>query len=161
MPTAIYRQAMCDPATRTTARGTLRRTRSACKQNTLQNNTTTTRRSSCAKDVHLAYADALEHKLKGQKEKDPNLFIAAVREWLIVLRNEKGDERGITNGAGLAIPGLQHMYRDEERSVPALQHIVALVGYPPRMHETDHMFLKKVAKQCEASVKGTVMKGSK
>ncbi len=109
-------------------------------------------------DIHFAYADALQHKLKHQKEKDPNLFIAAVREWLIVLRNEKGDERGITNAAGLAIPGVQHLYRDEDRSMVAHQRIVSLVGYVPKARETDSMFLKRVAKQCEASVKGTVLK---
>jgi tetratricopeptide (TPR) repeat protein len=109
-------------------------------------------------DVHLAYADALQHKLKRQKEKDPNLFIAAVREWLIVMRNEKGDERGITNAAGLSIPGVQHLYADEDRSKLAQQRIISLVGYVPKARETDQMFLKRVAKQCEGSVKGTVLK---
>lgn len=108
-------------------------------------------------DIHLAYANALQHKLKHQKEKDPNLFIATVREWLIVLRNEKGEERGITNQAGLSVPGMQFLYKDEDRSLTARQRLISLVGYVPKARETDKMYLKKVAKQCEASVKGTIM----
>lgn len=112
-------------------------------------------------DIHLAYATALEHKLKKQKHKDPNLYVAAVREWLIVLRNEKGEERGITNAAGLSIPLQQHLFQDDERSIPARAHLISLVGYVPKAHETDQMYLKKVTKQIEASVKGTVLQTPK
>jgi len=108
-------------------------------------------------DIHLAYADAMEHKLRRQKDKDPNLYMATVREWLIVLRNEKGDERGLTSKNGLALPGMQHLYADEERSIPALHHIVSLVGYPPKMTESDQKYMHKVAKQCENMVKGRVV----
>jgi len=108
-------------------------------------------------DIHMAYATALEHKLKQQKEKDPNLYIAAVREWLIVLRNEKGEERGLTSKSGLALPLVQHLNQDEERSIPALHHIIGLVGYAPKATETDDRFMRKVAKQCEGMVKGRIV----
>jgi len=115
-------------------------------------------------DIHMAYADALEHKLRTQKAgaRDPNLFMATVREWLIVARNEKGDERGLTNSKGVGIPGMQHMYQDEERSMPAVHHIVRLVGYLPKAKETDQKYLLRVAKQCEYSLNGKVISsGSK
>jgi hypothetical protein len=109
-------------------------------------------------DVHKAYAESLEKVLKRQKEKDPVLFMTTVKEWLIVMRSEVGDEKGLSSPNGLSLPGMQHMYQDEERGIPAQQHLVHLVGYLPRPFETDRKYLIRVAKATQAIVNGRIMK---
>ena len=110
-------------------------------------------------DIHMAYADALEHKLRKQKEKDPLLYMAAVREWLIVARQEKGEDKGLTNSKGIGLPGVQHLMQDEERSMPAMAHVVGLVGFAPKANEPDMKFMRRVAKQVENVVKGKIVPG--
>jgi hypothetical protein len=106
------------------------------------------------------YAECLEKKLRKQKEKDSALFMAAVGEWLIVMRGERGDEKGLTNSSGLGIPGFTYLYRDEDRAIPARQHLMSLVGYLPKGWETDQKYMRKVAKQAEAIVNGRILKKS-
>lgn len=45
-------------------------------------------------DAHTFLARALEMKLKGQAERDPELYNESIKEWLIVMRNHSGMERG-------------------------------------------------------------------
>lgn len=99
-------------------------------------------------------------KLKKQKEKDPQLFVRAVRQWLIVMRGEVGDESGLSSKSGLSLPQMTKFYEDEDRTIPARQHITALVGYLPRPHETDDKFLARVEKAAKASVSAHIIKKS-
>ncbi len=92
-------------------------------------------------DTHLAYAKALEAKLKGQTVQDPVLLDQCIREWLIVFRTEVGDEKGLSFHG---ISPLGHLYEDEDRSIPARNHIVKLTGRAPKPWETDEKFMKWV-----------------
>jgi tetratricopeptide (TPR) repeat protein len=110
-------------------------------------------------DVHVHYAQVLEKKLKKSDDSDPSLFNKVVREWLLVMRNEVGEEKGLSF-KGVAAPALGTWYRDEEHNMLAKQHIVKLVGRAPKYWETNTMFLKKVLKPTESSVAGRVVKPS-
>jgi len=107
-------------------------------------------------DIHLIYAEALEKKYNKQVEKDPALFNKCVREWLIVLRQEHGDERGLSY-KGVTIPLLGKFYEDEDRVIPAKSHIMSLTGFLPKAWETDERFMKRVGKPVETDVSGKVM----
>ena len=108
-------------------------------------------------DSHVAYAEALEAKLHRQKQKDFKLFMASVREWLLVSRAERGEEKGLTNSHGLGIPGMQYLYQDSDRHTLGNQHLKALVGWLPKVHETDHKYLDRVEKAAQEMVDGKVV----
>ena len=88
------------------------------------------------------YAEALEGKLKEQTDRDPALFSKCVKEWLIVLRQECGDEKLTYHGLGIPIMG--KFYEDDERVIPARQHLMKLTGTMPKVWETDTKYLKRV-----------------
>lgn len=106
-------------------------------------------------DLHIVYAQALERKLKSQTERDPALFRKCVEEWLIVMRQPGGEED--LSSHGLAIPGMGHLYHDEERAIPAKRHIIQLTGSCPKVWETDTKFLNRVANLSKESVNGRVV----
>jgi hypothetical protein len=107
-------------------------------------------------DTHMVFAEALEKKYNKQVEKDPALFNKCVKEWLIVLRNEGGMEKGMS-WHGMQIPLMEEFYKDEEHTMPARSHILALTGFLPKWHETDARFLKKVGKPVDTDVSGKVV----
>jgi tetratricopeptide (TPR) repeat protein len=107
-------------------------------------------------ETHQVYAEALEKKYNKQVEKDPALFNKCLREWLIVLRQEVGDEKGMT-WKGIGIPVLGKFYSDEDRVMPARSHIMSLTGYLPKVWETDDRFIKRVGKPVETDVSGKVV----
>jgi hypothetical protein len=97
-------------------------------------------------DVHLSYAQLLESKFNEQGENDPNLYLDCVKEWLMVLRNEVGDEKGMTlHGVGLPFTGF--LYKDDDRFVLAKAHLLSLTGIEPKGWETDTKYLQKVSKR--------------
>jgi hypothetical protein len=104
-------------------------------------------------DLHEQYAEALEHKLESMQEEDPVLFNQCVKEWLIVLRNEAGDERGLSFH-GISIMG--HLYADEDHSIEARAHLVGLTGRAPKPWETDAKYLERVLRR--ETVKGKIVK---
>ncbi len=106
-------------------------------------------------DLHQIYATALEQKIRGQDEKDPALFAKCVAEWLIVLRQSGGEENLSFHGIGL--PGAGKFWEDEDRSMPAKQHIQQLTGHLPKVWETNERFVKRVTKQFESSVSGKLL----
>jgi hypothetical protein len=107
-------------------------------------------------DLHKALAENLETKLKTQDERDPYLFNECVKEWLMVLRNEVGDESGMT-WHGIGLPKMQRLYEDSERGAVARKHIVDLTGSMPKGWETNARYLKRIAKESEAEVAGKVI----
>jgi hypothetical protein len=107
-------------------------------------------------DTHMIFAEALEKKYNKQVEKDPALFNKCVKEWLVVLRNEGGMEKGMS-WHGMQIPLMEEFYKDEEHTMPARSHILALTGYTPKWHETDARFMKKVGKPVDEQVSGKVV----
>ncbi|MBX9690069.1 MAG: hypothetical protein K2X27_25380 [Candidatus Obscuribacterales bacterium] len=103
-------------------------------------------------DTHLVYAKALEKKLVSQQTEDPMLFNLCVKEWLSVLRNSYGDEKG-THFQGLALPGFGgKFYEDEDRQGLARQHLVKLTGACPKVWETNEKYLQKVQRHGETTV---------
>lgn len=108
-------------------------------------------------DVHKALAEALDRKLEKQTDKDPNLYEECVREWLIVMRNGVGMEKG-TNLKGIGI--LDHFYADDEYYMEARQRLKHLTGYVPKMWETNEKYLKRVLRPAETSIRGRIIKKS-
>jgi len=112
-------------------------------------------------DAHMSYAQALERKLATQKVEDPKVFNQCIKEWLAVLRNKYGEEKNETIN-GIGIPGFNgRFFADEERQVPARNHLVKLAGAAPKPWETDTRYLAKVCRHGEASVSGKMVHDSK
>ncbi len=104
-------------------------------------------------DVHSLYATALEEKLSNQVDKDPELFNRCIQELLIVVRNEAGDEKGLTyKGLGLGAG----FYQDEERTMAAKRSLKKLTGYLPRPWETNARYLRRVLRPTSTSVMATI-----
>jgi len=111
-------------------------------------------------DAHALYAEALERKLRKQDEKDPELFNKCVREWLLVMRNEVGEEKGM-NVKGVGVPGIATFYRDEDHNIQARNHLVKLTGSAPRAWETNTKYLKRVLEKPHEMVAGKVVNKAK
>jgi hypothetical protein len=107
-------------------------------------------------DIHMMYAQCLQKKLKTQVEKDPELFNKCVKEWVMVYKNEVGDEKGMSY-KGATLPFMTKFYEDEERGIPARQSLITLTGTLPKYNETSAKFLKRVSKPASTSVSGTVI----
>ena len=108
-------------------------------------------------EIHQVYAEALEGKLRGQVERDPMIFNQCVTEWLIVLRQQKGDEK-LANSHGIGIPGLGRLYEDEDRVIPARMHLLKLTGRIPKVLESNTKYLQKVLMPTTETVTGKVLK---
>jgi hypothetical protein len=107
-------------------------------------------------DLHAIYAQALEQKYKSGEKRDPALFNKLVKEWLIVMRDEKGDEKGLYNH-GFTTP-LGKSMGDEDHSILAATHLYKLTGSVPRNGQSDKNYLKKVLHPSSASVTGKILK---
>lgn len=104
-------------------------------------------------DVVCLYAEALEEKLSHQVEKDPTVFNLCVKNWLSIVRNEVGEEKGITyKGIGIGAG----YYQDEERTMKAKHSLKALTGYLPKPWETNDRYLRRVLKPASTSVMATI-----
>lgn len=108
-------------------------------------------------DVHKALAEALDRKLELQTEKDPAVFAECVKEWLVVMRNGVGMEKG-TNFRGIGI--LDHFYGDEEYYGVAKQRLKHLTGYVPKPWESNEKYLRRVLQPAETDLRGKVLKKS-
>jgi hypothetical protein len=107
-------------------------------------------------DAHCLYAKLLEEKLQHQDEKAPQLLATCVKEWLLVLRNKVGPEKGINTEAGLGF--MNNFYRDEDHTIAAKHSLVKLVGSLPKTWETDSKYLKRVLTPSTVAVSGRVIK---
>lgn len=95
-------------------------------------------------DIHMSYAQALEKKLVKEPDADANVFNMCIKEWLIVMRGEVGEEKE-QNFHGVNLMG--HLFEDDERAIPARYHLAALTGgHPPKPWQTDTQYLKQVCK---------------
>lgn len=105
-------------------------------------------------NTRLLYAKALEAKLRTQHERDPALFKNCVKEWLIVMRDEVGDQKGV----GIhGVSFLNSFYDDEDREMLAKKHLIKLTGSAPRAWETDAHYLAKVLRPGAELVKGKIV----
>ncbi len=107
-------------------------------------------------DLHQQLAEALENKMKTQDERDPYLYNECVKEWLMVLRNEVGDEAGLT-WHGIGLPKMQTLYQDSARGGVAKAHLIELTGSMPKAWETNAKYLKRIAKDADATVNGKII----
>jgi hypothetical protein len=104
-------------------------------------------------DVLMLYASALSEKLSNQEEKDPDLFNLCVKTLLTVVRNEAGEEKGMTyKGIGIGAG----FYQDEERTMRAKKDLKALTGYLPKPWETNARYLRRVLRPSSSTVTGTI-----
>jgi hypothetical protein len=109
-------------------------------------------------NTRLLYAKALETKLRSQTDRDPELFKQCVKEWLIVMRNEVGDQKGL----GIhGISFLSGFYDDEEREMKAKSHLIKLTGSAPKAWETDAHYLNKVLRPNAGLVSGKFIEKNK
>jgi tetratricopeptide (TPR) repeat protein len=108
-------------------------------------------------DTHCIYAQALEKKLRAQVTRDPKLFNKCVKEWLIIMREEKGPEKGLY-WHGFATP-YGRSFGDEDHSLLAAQHLYKLTGTVPRNGQSDKKYLMKVLKPTTTEVRGKVLNG--
>jgi hypothetical protein len=106
-------------------------------------------------EAHQSYAEALENKLRAVKGTDHELASECITQWLIVLRNEVGEEKGL-GFHGISVMG--HLYDDDTRSITARQRLVSIAGRAPKPWETDARYLKSVLHQ--TAVNGKVLKHS-
>jgi hypothetical protein len=102
-------------------------------------------------NTRLLYATALEKKMRLQQERDPELFKQCVKEWLIVMRDEVGDQKGL----GIhGVSFLNGFYDDEDREMKAKNHLIKLTGSAPKAWETDAHYLNKVLRPHTGVVSG-------
>jgi len=106
-------------------------------------------------ECRVLYAEALDEKLNHQADKDPDIFNKCIKSWLMVARNEIGDEKGMTF-KGLGIPGIAGRFADEDYALKAKKRLKVLTGYSPKAWETDNHYLKKVLKPAETSVSAVI-----
>lgn len=111
-------------------------------------------------DIHKIYAEALEGKLRHDKKDNPDLFQQCLKEWLIVLRYERGPEKGMTF-RGIGIPGLLQANEDEDHSMEARMHLVDLTGTSPRAWETDGMYVKRASRIVGTAVSAKLLSSDK
>lgn len=106
-------------------------------------------------DIHKSLAEALERKLEMQADKDPKLFGECIREWLIVMRNGAGMEKGTNfRGAGGI---LDAFFGDEEYYFEARKRVKHLTGYLPKPWETNERFLKRVLTPAQVELSGKIL----
>jgi len=106
-------------------------------------------------DVHALFAAAMQEKLEHQAEKEPTLFNDCVKEWLIVVRNEAGEEKGLTyKGLGFGAG----YFQDEERVQEGKRNLKKLTGYLPKPWETDSKYLFRVLRPTDTSVTAIIKK---
>ena len=111
-------------------------------------------------DTHKYLALCLEEKMKQEPEHDPEMYKECVKEWLIVLRNMKGPEKGMTFKNGIS-PRNTAKWGDEEGSMMASQHLLKLTGSVPKRWETNNKYLVRVAKPAEEIVTAKVVSKKK
>jgi hypothetical protein len=105
-------------------------------------------------DLHVTYAESMESKLEAQKTKDMKLYQQCVKEWVTILRNEVGEEKGVTFH-GVSVFG--KLSEDDGRGRLARHYLFLLVGVLPKTLETDEAYIRKAMKH--AAVRVDVMAG--
>jgi hypothetical protein len=106
-------------------------------------------------DAHCLYAKVLEKKLRGQEKRDPKLFNKCVKEWLMVMREERGPEKGLY-WHGFSTP-YGRSFGDEDNSLLAAQHLYKLTGTVPRNGQSDRKYLIQVLKPTTTEVRGKIL----
>jgi hypothetical protein len=108
-------------------------------------------------DTHKCLAVCLENKLEQQVDKNPVLFKECLNEWLIVMRNMKGAEKGLSKKNGSS-PTNNRRWEDEDGAGMARAHIIKLTGLEPKQRESTSKFLARVTRTSEANVSATIVK---
>ncbi len=107
-------------------------------------------------DTHKYLAVCLEKQMDEETDRDPAKFKECVKEWLVVLRNTKGAEKGLTFKNGLS-PTNNKKWEDEQTAGMARQHLKELTGQEPKRWETNEKFIARVAKPAEENVSARVV----
>lgn len=107
-------------------------------------------------DTHKFLAICLEKQMDASGERDDQMYKECVNEWLIVLRNLKGPEKGLNFKNGLSFRN-NKKWEDEEGGIMARQHLIQLCGSVPGKFETNNKFISRVTKEHEEHVQATVL----
>jgi hypothetical protein len=109
-------------------------------------------------DTHKFLAICLEHQMDehGDGDRDPTLYKECIKEWLIVLRNMKGPEKGLSWKNGLS-PTNNKKWEDEQGGMMARQHLIQLTGEEPKRWETNDKFIARITKPAEENVHAKVL----
>ena len=107
-------------------------------------------------DTHKYLAICLEKQMDEESDRDPSKFKECVKEWLVVLRNTKGAEKGLTFKNGLS-PTNNKKWEDEQTAGMARQHLKELTGQEPKRWETNDKFIARVSKPAEENVTAKVV----
>lgn len=107
-------------------------------------------------DTHKYLAICLEKQMDEQADRDPGMYKECVKEWLVVLRNTKGAEKGLTFKNGLS-PTNNKKWEDEQTAGMARQHLKELTGQEPGRWETNDKFIARVSKPAEENVQAKVL----
>jgi tetratricopeptide (TPR) repeat protein len=108
-------------------------------------------------DTHKCLAVCLEQKLEEQEDKNGPIYKECLNEWLIVMRNMKGAEKGLSKKNGSS-PTNNQKWEDEEGAGMARTHILKLTGLEPKQRESNSKFIARVTKTSEQNVSATVLK---
>jgi hypothetical protein len=92
--------------------------------------------------------------MKAAPKRDPKLFNKVVKEWLIVMRDERGAEKG-NYWHGFNARG--NYYDDEDHALLAAQHLQKLTKVVPKNGVSDEKYLKQVLKPTTTEVKGKIL----
>ncbi len=107
-------------------------------------------------DTHKYLAICLEKQMDEQPERDPAMYKECIKEWLIVLRNMKGPEKGLSWKNGLS-PTNNKKWEDEQGAMMARQHLTQLTGSEPKRWETNDKFVARITKPAEENVHAKVL----
>lgn len=107
-------------------------------------------------DVHKYLAICLEKQLDEQTERDEHMFKECVKEWLVVLRNTKGAEKGLAFKNGIS-PTNNKKWEDEGYGIMARQHLIELTGSEPKKWESNDKFVARISKPAEENVQAKVI----
>ncbi len=108
-------------------------------------------------DIHVHIAETCEQLCRrGPKNNDLEMYRLALKHWLIVMRNEVGEEANL-NFRGFAI--LPGVFDDEDRSRKARNRIKLLAGCLPRPWETRDAFIKRRCINAEMVTSAKLLKG--
>lgn len=107
-------------------------------------------------DTHKYLAICLEKEMEEETDRDESKFKECVKEWLVVLRNTKGAEKGLYFKNGLS-PTDNRKWEDEQTSGMARQHLKQLTGQEPKRWETNDKFVARVSKPAEENVSAKVV----
>ncbi len=107
-------------------------------------------------DIHVQIAETCEQLCRsGPKNSEMEMYRLALKHWLIVMRNEVGEEANMNFRGFTILPGV---FDDEDRSRKARNRIKELAGCLPRPWESRDAFIKRRCNNVEMLTSAKLLK---